>query len=163
MRRKMPNHWQSEVCHRRLIKIDRESCVCLVMRLSKPALYQNIPVYAEEESSSSSAAFLAGQSQDIALGNDQSVLSHLLLLPYSFGFVSSSFLVLIAFLVSRNVFLGEVFSAIVSLHNQSEHLLKEVLLKVRRSICSSLFGDFSLLDRHPDSNTTDLSELHGSE
>lgn len=46
-----------------------------------------------------------------------------------------SFLVLIAFLVFRNVFLGEVFSAIVSLHNQSEHLLKEVLLKVRRSIC----------------------------
>lgn len=59
----------------------------LVMRLSKPTLYQNIPVYAEEESSSSAAAFLAGQSHDIAIGNDHSVLSHLLVLPYSFGLV----------------------------------------------------------------------------
>lgn len=57
------------------------------MRLSKPTLYQNIPVYAEEESSSSAAAFLAGQSHDIAIGNDHSVLSHLLVLPYSFGLV----------------------------------------------------------------------------
>lgn len=59
----------------------------LVMRLSKPTLYQNIPVYAEEESSSSAAAFVAGQSHDIAIGNDNSVLSQLLVLPYSFGLV----------------------------------------------------------------------------
>ncbi|CAF3135285.1 unnamed protein product [Rotaria socialis] len=84
-----------------------------VMRLSKPTLYQNIPVYAEEESSSSAAAFLAGQSHDIAIGNDHSVLSHLLVLPYSFG----------------NVFLGEIFSAIVSLHNQSDQVLRDVILK----------------------------------
>ncbi|CAF4201634.1 unnamed protein product, partial [Rotaria magnacalcarata] len=83
------------------------------MRLSKPTLYQNIPVYAEEESSSSAAAFLAGQSHDIAIGNDNSVLSHLLVLPYSFG----------------NVFLGEIFSAIVSLHNQSDQVLRDVILK----------------------------------
>ena len=57
------------------------------MRLSKPTLYQNISVYAEEELSSSSAALLHGQSNDIAIGNDHSVLSHLLVLPYSFGFV----------------------------------------------------------------------------
>ncbi len=57
------------------------------MRLSKPALYQNIPIYAEEESSSSSAAFINGQSHDIGIANDQSVLSQLLVLPYSFGFV----------------------------------------------------------------------------
>ena len=59
----------------------------LVMRLSKPALYQNIPVYAEEESSLPAKAFLDGQSHDIAIGKDHSVLSHLLVLPYSFGFV----------------------------------------------------------------------------
>jgi hypothetical protein len=58
-----------------------------VMRLSKPALYQNIPIYAEEESSSTASAFLAGQSRDIGIGTDHSVLSHLLVLPYSFGFV----------------------------------------------------------------------------
>ncbi len=58
------------------------------MRLSKPALYQNIPVYAEEGSSSSVDAFLVGQSHDIAIGNDHSVLSHLLVLPYSFGLVN---------------------------------------------------------------------------
>jgi len=84
-----------------------------VMRLSKPALYQNIPVYAEEESSSSVNAFLEGQSHDIGIGSDQSVLSHLLVLPYSFG----------------NVFLGEIFSAIVALHNQSDQILRDVILK----------------------------------
>jgi hypothetical protein len=57
------------------------------MRLSKPALYQNIPIYVEEESSSSAGAFLAGQSRDIGIGTDHSVLSHLLVLPYSFGYV----------------------------------------------------------------------------
>ena len=69
-------------------------CLCkielylfIVMRLSKPALYQNIPIYAEEESSSSATAFLSGQSHDIGIGADNSVLSHLLVLPYSFGFV----------------------------------------------------------------------------
>lgn len=30
-----------------------------------------------------------------------------------------------------NVFLGEIFSAIVSLHNQSDQTLREVILKVR--------------------------------
>ena len=63
----------------------RIDALVIVMRLSKPALYQNMPIYAEEEFSSSAAAFLAGQSQDIAIGNDHSVLSHLLVLPYSFG------------------------------------------------------------------------------
>ena len=57
----------------------------LVMRLSKPALYQNIPIYGEQESSSSVDAFLTGQSHDMAIGDDHSVLSHLLVLPYSFG------------------------------------------------------------------------------
>lgn len=57
------------------------------MRLSKPALYQNIPIYAEEEFSSTAAAFVNGQSHDIGIGNDHSVLSQLLVLPYSFGFV----------------------------------------------------------------------------
>jgi hypothetical protein len=61
----------------------------IVMRLSKPALYQNIPIYAEEESSSSAAAFLTGQSHDIGIGPDHSVLSQLLVLPYSFGFVDN--------------------------------------------------------------------------
>lgn len=61
-----------------------------VMRLSKPALHQNIPIYAEEESSSSANAFLAGQTRDIGMGNDQSILSNLLVLPYSFGWVYSS-------------------------------------------------------------------------
>ncbi|UJR38297.1 hypothetical protein I4U23_030967 [Adineta vaga] len=84
-----------------------------VMRLSKPALYQNIPVYGDEGSSSSVDAFLTGQSNDMAIGNDHSVLSHLLVLPYSFG----------------NVFLGEIFSAIVALHNQSDHTLRDVILK----------------------------------
>ena len=58
-----------------------------VMRLSKPALSQNIPIYAEEESSPTANAFLAGQSRDIGIGTDHSVLSHLLVLPYSFGYV----------------------------------------------------------------------------
>ncbi len=30
-----------------------------------------------------------------------------------------------------NVFLGEIFSAIVSLHNQSDQILRDVILKVR--------------------------------
>jgi len=80
-----------------------------VMRLSKPALFPNVPIYGEEESSS----FLQGQSRDIAIGNDHSVLSQLLILPYSFG----------------NVFLGEIFSAIVSLHNQGDQNLRDVILK----------------------------------
>lgn len=59
--------------------------IVVVMRLSKPALYQNIPIYAEEESSSTIDAFLAGQARDIGIGGDQSVLSNILVLPYSFG------------------------------------------------------------------------------
>jgi hypothetical protein len=81
----MWNHWLFEVSLG--ILLFEMNLLVLVMRLSKPALYQNIPVYAEEESSSTAAAFLAGQSHDIAIGNDHSVLSHLLVLPYSFGFV----------------------------------------------------------------------------
>ncbi len=102
------------------------------MRLSKPALYQNIPIYAEEESSSSSAAFVNGQSHDIGIGNDQSVLSQLLVLPYSFGFVYYlySYINFKYFFSIRNVFLGEIFSAIVSLHNQSDQILRDVILKV---------------------------------
>ena len=53
----------------------------LVMRLSKPALFPTVPIYGEEDASS----FLLGQSRDIAIGNDHSVLSQLLILPYSFG------------------------------------------------------------------------------
>lgn len=107
------------------------------MRLSKPALFQNTPVYAEEELSSSAAAFLAGQSQDIAIGNDHSVLSHLLVLPYSFG----------------NVFLGEMFSAIVSLHNQSDQILREVVLKT----------DIQTATQRISLNSTDPSDSNGIE
>ena len=60
------------------------------MRLSKPALYHNVPIYAEEETSSSVNAFLAGQARDIGIGDDHSVLSNLLVLPYSFGLVRLS-------------------------------------------------------------------------
>ena len=126
------------------------------MRLSKPALYQNTRVYAEEESSSTAAAFLVGQSHDIAIGNDQSVLSHLLVLPYSFGYVG--FLVfngtkMFVFFI-RNVFLGEMFSAIVSLHNQSDQILRDVILKV--NIIKKMIRNIlrNLLDRYSNSYTT---------
>jgi hypothetical protein len=110
----------------------KKNLLVLVMRLSKPALYQNIPIYAEEESSSTATAFLSGQSHDIGIGTDHSVLSHLLVLPYSFGLVD---IIIsqrnILFYYIRNVFLGEIFSAIVSLHNQSDQTLQDVILKVR--------------------------------
>jgi hypothetical protein len=112
--------------------IKKKNLLVLVMRLSKPALYQNIPIYAEEESSSTATAFLSGQSHDIGIGTDHSVLSHLLVLPYSFGLVD---IIIsqrnILFYYIRNVFLGEIFSAIVSLHNQSDQTLQDVILKVR--------------------------------
>jgi len=109
-----------------------ETFCVLVMRLSKPALYQNIPVYAEEGSSASVDAFLTGQSHDIAIGDDHSVLSHLLVLPYSFGLVNTFLYRFgIFFFEIRNVFLGEIFSAIVTLHNQSDQILRDVILKVK--------------------------------
>ncbi|CAF0842575.1 unnamed protein product, partial [Didymodactylos carnosus] len=85
-----------------------------VMRLSKPALYQSAPVYCEP-SDLYSSAFITGQSLDGSLSNSipNSSLSNILVLPYSFG----------------KVFLGETFSSIVSIHNQSEQTLRDCILK----------------------------------
>ncbi|CAF0839377.1 unnamed protein product [Adineta steineri] len=120
---------------------NNEPLAVRVMRLSKPALYQNIPVYGEDESSSSVAAFLTGQSHDIAIGSDNSVFSHLLVLPYSFG----------------NVFLGEIFSAIVALHNQSDQILRDVILKTdiqtasqRITLSSGDQNDLNKIELAPD-------------
>ncbi|CAF0748720.1 unnamed protein product [Didymodactylos carnosus] len=80
------------------------------MRLSKPALYQSTPVYCES-ADLCSTAFNTGQSLDVSLSNgiSHSALSNILVLPYSFG----------------NVFLGETFSSIVALHNQSDQTLHD--------------------------------------
>ena len=129
------------------------------MRLSKPALYHNVPIYAEEETSSSVNAFLAGQARDIGIGDDHSVLSNLLVLPYSFGLVRLSIDSLhgpfFFFFNIRNVFLGEIFSAIVSLHNQSEQTLRDVILRVSWIFSEGKSFIFSsILDRYSDRNKT---------
>lgn len=56
----------------------------------------------------------------------------------------------------RNVFLGEIFSAIVSLHNQSDQILRDVILKVNfsnKKKKTSIYFIF-ILDRYSNSYTT---------
>ncbi|XP_064128609.1 trafficking protein particle complex subunit 13 isoform X3 [Loxodonta africana] len=86
----------------------------LVMRLTKPTLFTNIPVTCEEKD-------LPGDLFNQLMRDDPStvngaeilMLGEMLTLPQNFG----------------NIFLGETFSSYISVHNDSSQVVKDILVK----------------------------------
>ncbi|CAH1772495.1 unnamed protein product [Owenia fusiformis] len=94
---------------------EKEQLLALkVMRLTKPSLATNIPIYSESRD-------IAGELFDKASETDLTVvpgiehfaLSELLTLPQNFG----------------NIFLGEMFSSYISVHNDSSQECKDIVVK----------------------------------
>lgn len=85
-----------------------------VMRLTKPTLFTNIPVTCEEKD-------LPGDLFNQLMRDDPStvkgaeilMLGEMLTLPQNFG----------------NIFLGETFSSYISVHNDSNQVVKDILVK----------------------------------
>ncbi|XP_078531284.1 trafficking protein particle complex subunit 13 isoform X2 [Lissotriton helveticus] len=85
-----------------------------VMRLTKPTLFTNIPVTCEDKD-------LPGELFNLLMKNDPStvkgaemlMLGEMLTLPQNFG----------------NIFLGETFSSYISVHNDSNQVVKDILVK----------------------------------
>lgn len=85
-----------------------------VMRLTKPTLFTNIPVTCEEKD-------LPGDLFNQLMKDDPStvngaeilMLGEMLTLPQNFG----------------NIFLGETFSSYISVHNDSNQVVKDILVK----------------------------------
>ncbi|XP_069483460.1 trafficking protein particle complex subunit 13 isoform X2 [Ambystoma mexicanum] len=85
-----------------------------VMRLTKPTLFTNIPVTCEDKD-------LPGDLFNQLMKNDPStvkgaemlMLGEMLTLPQNFG----------------NIFLGETFSSYISVHNDSNQVVKDILVK----------------------------------
>ncbi|KAM7148272.1 trafficking protein particle complex subunit 13 isoform 11-T11 [Molossus nigricans] len=98
-----------------------------VMRLTKPTLFTNIPVTCEEKD-------LPGDLFNQLMRDDPStvngaetlMLGEMLTLPQNFGI--SSFIQLHSPL-STNIFLGETFSSYISVHNDSNQVVKDILVK----------------------------------
>ncbi|XP_044240099.1 trafficking protein particle complex subunit 13 isoform X4 [Ursus arctos] len=86
-----------------------------VMRLTKPTLFTNIPVTCEEKD-------LPGDLFNQLMRDDPStvngaeilMLGEMLTLPQNFG----------------NIFLGETFSSYISVHNDSNQVVKDILVKI---------------------------------
>ncbi|XP_034815920.1 trafficking protein particle complex subunit 13 isoform X6 [Pan paniscus] len=90
-----------------------------VMRLTKPTLFTNIPVTCEEKD-------LPGDLFNQLMRDDPStvngaevlMLGEMLTLPQNFG----------------NIFLGETFSSYISVHNDSNQVVKDILVKVLKPL-----------------------------
>ncbi|XP_074056381.1 trafficking protein particle complex subunit 13 isoform X6 [Macrotis lagotis] len=102
-------------CLARAQTLDEEiSCGNSVMRLTKPTLFTNIPVTCEDRD-------LPGDLFNQLMKDDPStvngaetlMLGEMLTLPQNFG----------------NIFLGETFSSYISVHNDSNQIVKDILVK----------------------------------
>ncbi|XP_020862944.1 trafficking protein particle complex subunit 13 isoform X7 [Phascolarctos cinereus] len=90
-----------------------------VMRLTKPTLFTNIPVTCEDRD-------LPGDLFNQLMKDDPStvngaetlMLGEMLTLPQNFG----------------NIFLGETFSSYISVHNDSNQIVKDILVKVLKPL-----------------------------
>ncbi|KAK3755626.1 hypothetical protein QZH41_017612 [Actinostola sp. cb2023] len=85
-----------------------------VMRLTKPSMYTNVPVHCEEQDLPG-AIFKDCHDNDIAAIKNvyNFALGDLLVLPQTFG----------------NIFLGETFSSYISVHNDSNQTVKDIVIK----------------------------------
>ncbi|NXJ42702.1 TPC13 protein, partial [Ciconia maguari] len=85
-----------------------------VMRLTKPTLFTNIPVTCEERDL---PGYLFNQlmkdDPSTVKGAETLMLGEMLTLPQNFG----------------NIFLGETFSSYISVHNDSNQVVKDILVK----------------------------------
>ncbi|XP_030049052.1 trafficking protein particle complex subunit 13 isoform X4 [Microcaecilia unicolor] len=85
-----------------------------VMRLTKPTLFTNIPVTCEDgDLPGDLLNHLMKDDPSTVKGAEMLMLGEMLTLPQNFG----------------NIFLGETFSSYISVHNDSPHLVKDILVK----------------------------------
>ncbi|XP_036134549.1 trafficking protein particle complex subunit 13 isoform X12 [Molossus molossus] len=98
-----------------------------VMRLTKPTLFTNIPVTCEEKDLPGDLFNqLMREDPSTVNGAETLMLGEMLTLPQNFGI--SSFIQLHSPL-STNIFLGETFSSYISVHNDSNQVVKDILVK----------------------------------
>ncbi|XP_051972190.1 trafficking protein particle complex subunit 13-like [Xyrauchen texanus] len=85
-----------------------------VMRLTKPTLFMNMPVTCEDRDLPGDL-FLCLMKDDPSTvkGAESLILGEMLTLPQNFG----------------NIFLGETFSSYISVHNDSNQVVKDILVK----------------------------------
>uniref|UniRef100_A0A8C8S1Q1 Trafficking protein particle complex subunit 13 n=1 Tax=Pelusios castaneus TaxID=367368 RepID=A0A8C8S1Q1_9SAUR len=106
--------WFPNDSHKLPLKPKRQPPFISVMRLTKPTLFTNIPVTCEERD-------LPGELFNQLMKDDPStvkgaetlMLGEMLTLPQNFG----------------NIFLGETFSSYISVHNDSNQVVKDILVK----------------------------------
>ncbi|NXK11934.1 TPC13 protein, partial [Herpetotheres cachinnans] len=85
-----------------------------VMRLTKPTLFTNIPVTCEERDLPGNLFYqLMKDDPSTVKGAEALMLGEMLTLPQNFG----------------NIFLGETFSSYISVHNDSNQVVKDILVK----------------------------------
>ncbi|KFO06139.1 Trafficking protein particle complex subunit 13, partial [Balearica regulorum gibbericeps] len=85
-----------------------------VMRLTKPTLFTNIPVTCEERDLPGNLFNqLMKDDPSTVKGAETLMLGEMLTLPQNFG----------------NIFLGETFSSYISVHNDSNQVVKDILVK----------------------------------
>ncbi|XP_055491129.1 trafficking protein particle complex subunit 13 isoform X4 [Leucoraja erinacea] len=85
-----------------------------VMRLTKPTLFTNLPVTCEDRDLPGDLfSQLMKDDPSTVKGAETFMLGEMLTLPQNFG----------------NIFLGETFSSYISVHNDSTHIVKDVLIK----------------------------------
>ncbi|NWT04672.1 TPC13 protein, partial [Mionectes macconnelli] len=85
-----------------------------VMRLTKPTLFTNIPVTCEERDLPGNLFNqIMKDDPSIVKGAETLMLGEMLTLPQNFG----------------NIFLGETFSSYISVHNDSNQVVKDILVK----------------------------------
>ncbi|XP_056397478.1 trafficking protein particle complex subunit 13 isoform X4 [Hyla sarda] len=104
---------------------------CLVMRLTKPTLFTNIPVTCEERDLPGDLFNnLMREDPSTVKGAEILMLGEMLTLPQNFGYTfrmktsgaqpTDDF---------RNIFLGETFSSYISVHNDSSQTVKDIQVK----------------------------------
>uniref|UniRef100_A0AAY4DK31 Trafficking protein particle complex subunit 13 n=1 Tax=Denticeps clupeoides TaxID=299321 RepID=A0AAY4DK31_9TELE len=85
-----------------------------VMRLTKPTLFTNMPVTSEDRDLPGDLFSMLMKSDPSTIkGAEMVMLGEMLTLPQNFG----------------NIFLGETFSSYISVHNDSNQVVKDILVK----------------------------------
>uniref|UniRef100_A0A8C1S909 Trafficking protein particle complex subunit 13 n=1 Tax=Cyprinus carpio TaxID=7962 RepID=A0A8C1S909_CYPCA len=88
--------------------------LCPVMRLTKPTLFTNMPVTCEDRDLPGDLFVrLMKDDPSTVKGAETLILGEMLTLPQNFG----------------NIFLGETFSSYISVHNDSNQVVKDILVK----------------------------------
>nr|XP_048707860.1 trafficking protein particle complex subunit 13 isoform X4 [Caretta caretta] len=106
--------WFPNDSHKLPLKPKRQPPIISVMRLTKPTLFTNIPVTCEERDLPGDLLNqLMKDDPSTVKGAETLMLGEMLTLPQNFG----------------NIFLGETFSSYISVHNDSNQVVKDILVK----------------------------------